>query len=367
MEIEHQKINQNNLDFDEISLKDLIFKLKEWVTYLKSKWRIILTAGIIGGIIALIFVWFDKPLYKANLTFAMEEDKGGGGLGGALGLANSIGIDLGAVSGGGAFAAGNLGELMKSRLIIEKVLLEPINIKNKRTTLLEYYIEKNSLREIWKKNYLDKKIQFLPDADRSKFSFKQDSILQQIHKTLINSNVLNIFQKDKKVTILTIEFKNEDELFAKLFCENLAKETSDFYIETKSKKARINVDVLQKQLDSVRSDMNNAIIGVAAEVDNVFNLNPALNIKGASSKKKQIDVQANMAIITNLVVQLELAKITLRKETPLIQLIDKPIMPLEIEKKSRLKSFILGSFIAAFLSILFLIFKQFLLKIDDLK
>ena len=29
------------------------------------------------------------------------------------------------------------------------------------------------------------------------------------------------------------------EVFSKIFCENLAKETSDFYIETKSKKAKI--------------------------------------------------------------------------------------------------------------------------------
>ena len=39
----------------------------------------------------------------------------------------------------------------------------------------------------------------------------------------------------------------------------LLKETSDFYIETKSKKARINVEILQKQVDSVKNELNNEI------------------------------------------------------------------------------------------------------------
>ncbi len=157
--------------------------------------------------------------------------------------------------------------------------------------------------------------------------------------------------------------KSEDEIFSKVFCESLAKETSDFYIETKSKKARINTNVLQKQVDSIRAELNGAITVVAAETDNVYNLNPAFNIKVAPSKKKQIDVQANTAILTNLVVQLELAKITLRKETPLIQLIDSPILPLEKNKLGKLKSFILAGVLAGFLTILYLIFEQLFKKI----
>ena len=112
--------------------------------------------------------------------------------------------------------------------------------------------------------------------------------------------------------------KTENELFSKLFCEQLLKETSDFYIETKSKKARLNVDVLQHQADSIRAELNNAITGVATATDNVYNLNPAFNVKSTPSKRKQVDVQANTAILTQLVAQLELSKVSLRKETPLV-------------------------------------------------
>lgn len=359
MDIEQNNLEKINIYNDEMTFKDLFLSIKKWILYLITKSKKIFIIGIIGGLVGLSVALLDKPIYKATLTFAMEEDKGnGGGFSSALGLASSFGIDLGGTGGGGAFAASNLAELMKSRLIVEKVLLEPIKINGKETTLANYYIDINHYREIWPKNNNFTNIEFLPNTDRSNFTLQQDSILQLFYKNLIDKDNLTIMQKDKKVTILSIEVKSHDELFSKFFCENLAKETSEFYIETKSKKAKINNDVLQKQVDSVRAELNGAITGVATETDNVYNLNPAFNVKGAPSKKKQIDVQANTAVLTNLVVQLELAKITLRKETPLIQLIDKPILPLEIDKLSKIKSLILGSFFAMVFTILYFIFRR---------
>jgi hypothetical protein len=362
-------INQNNIEeksFDnvEISLKELIIKIKTWFSYLIFNWKTIFLAGIIGGLIGLTLAMFEKPTYKATLTFAMEEDKGGGsGLSGAIGLASSFGIDLGGAGGGGAFAATNLAELMKSRLIVEKVLLSPITVNGRNITIAEYYIQINDLRNKWMKNPKLKNIQFVPNADRTKFTLQQDSILEEMHRNLIDKDHLSIIQKDKKITILPIDVISEDEQFSKIFCESIAKETSNLYIETKSKKARINVDILQKQVDSVRNELNSAITGVAVEADNVYNLNPAYNIKGAASKKKQIDVQANTAILTNLVVQLELAKITLRKETPLIQLIDRPILPLPKNKIGKIKSLFLGGFLAVFFSIIYLALVKLYIKI----
>jgi uncharacterized protein involved in exopolysaccharide biosynthesis len=63
-----------------------------------------------------------------------------------------------------------------------------------------------------------------------------------------------------------------------------------------------------------------------------------------------------------LVAQLELSKVSLRKETPLVQIIDRPILPLEKDKVSRLKSLILGGFLAGFLTVAYLVFGQLYIK-----
>jgi uncharacterized protein involved in exopolysaccharide biosynthesis len=344
---------QQQIDNDEISLKELIQKIQEWMAYLKTQWKLIIGIAALGGIIGFVYASFQKPSYLATTTFVLEEDKGGG-MGGAMGLASSFGFDLGG-GGGGLFTSSNIIELMKSRLVVEKTLLNPVQIAGKEISLADYYIQINKLNEGWSKKPTLANINFPVNADRTKFSLQQDSILQTISAGLTKSNLV-IAQKDKKVSIISVTVKAESELFSKLFCEQLLKETSDFYIETKSKKSRLNVDILQHQADSIRAELNSAITGVATASDNVYNLNPALNVKRTPSTRRQVDVQANTAILTQLVAQLELSKVSLRKETPLVQLIDRPILPLEKDKVGRLKSLVLGGFLAGFLTVLYLVF-----------
>jgi len=351
-------------DNDKMSLKGLILKIKEWYHFLLTQLKLIVLMGVIGGVIGLTYAYFKKPIYIAVLTFALEDEKtGGGGLSGALSLASSFGIDLGS-TGGSAFAGANLMELMKSRKLIEKTLLSPVLVNGKAISLVEHYINVNELRQEWKwKDKLTlKNIQFLPDADRGKFSLQQDSLLREFTKDILNEN-LNISQQDKKISIINVNVNSISEIFSKMFCENLLKETSEFYVETKSKKAKMNIEILQKQADSIRAELNGAITGVATATDNVFNLNMAMNVKRSPSARRQVDVQANTAILTQLVGNLELAKVTLRKETPLVQIIDKPIYPLEKEKVSKLKSFLLGGFLAGFLTILYLVLGRLYKKI----
>ena len=350
-------VDQNNteqFDNDEISLKELVLKIKEWYQFLISKWKLIVLMGVIGGVIGFTYAYFQKPTYKAVLTFAMEEEKsGGGGLGGALGLASQFGIDLGS-SGGGAFSGANLIELMKSRKLVEKTLLSPIEVDGKAQSLVEYYLAFNEIKKDWDEKPLLKNVSFPIDADRTKFTLQQDSILKNLAAGLIKTDLV-ISQKDKKVSILSIEMNSTNEQFAKVFCETIAKETSEYYVEIKSKKSKMNVDILQHQADSIRAELNSAITGVAAAADNVFNLNSAMNVRRTPSARRQVDVQANTAILTQLVGNLELAKVTLRKETPLLQIIDRPSFPLEKEKVGKLKSLVLGGFLAGFLTVLYLV------------
>jgi uncharacterized protein involved in exopolysaccharide biosynthesis len=343
---------QHKLESDEITIKELIQKLQEWISYLNKQWKLIISIIAIGGIFGFIYASFQKTAYLATTTFVLEEDKGGG----AMSLASSFGFDLGG-GGGGLFTSTNIIELMKSRLVVEKTLLNPVQVAGKEISLANYYIQINNLKEGWAKNPSLKNINFKVNADRSKFSLEQDSILYGISSSLTKNN-LTISQKDKKVSIISLTVKSESELFSKLFCEQLLKETSDFYIETKSKKSRLNLEILQHQADSIRAELYSAITGVAAAIDNVYNLNPAYNVKKTPGTRRQVDVQANTAMLSQLVAQLEMSKVSLRKETPLVQIVDSPILPLEQEKLGKLKPMLLGSFLAGFLTISFLVFRR---------
>ncbi len=345
---------------DEITLKELILKSKEWYTFLLTKWKTIVLAGTIGALLGLSYSFYKKPIYTATLTYALEDGKAaGGGLGS---LASSFGFDIGG-SSGGAFSGANLMELFKSRAMVEQTLLAPVTQNNKTISLAEMYIQDQKWREKWEEKPALKSITFLPNSDKTKFTRVQDSIFGVIYSNL-SKNALDIDQKDKKVAIGTITMKGTNEYFAQQFTLALTNTVTDFYIETKSKRAKENMDILLRQTDSIRGELNGAMTGVAVANDNTFGLNPALNVKRLPSARRQVDVQANSAIFSELIKQTEMAKVTLRKETPLIQVIDQPILPLPKEKFGKVKGILFGGILAGFLTILGLIVRRFFKEIS---
>jgi hypothetical protein len=354
-----QNISLSSTD-SEISLKDLFLKLREWFAYLLSKWIVIVVATIIGAGIGFIYGIDKKTIYTASLSFVLEDEKSGGsGLSSAFGLASQFGIDVGG-SAGGVFSANNLLELFKSRRMVEQTLLRPVKIDGNTITFAEWYIEINQWRKQWAKKGVYKNIQFLPNTIGSNFSKQQNSVMKMMHQKITNKE-MKVATKDKKASILILEVKSTDELFAQYFTEAIIKEVSDFYVLTKSKKANLNMAILQRQTDSIRAELNLDISGVAVANDNIFGLNSALtNVKRVPSTRRQVDVQANTAILTALVQQTEMAKVTLRKETPLIEIIDLPTLPLLSEEFNMTTALISGGFLSGFLMMLGVIFRKVL-------
>jgi hypothetical protein len=348
-------IEKDIADQDETSLKYFILRLQYWQSYLKSKWKIILIAFLVGAGLGLTGAFLKKPIYEADLSFAVQDDNSTGGkLSAAAGLASQFGIDLTGGSITGAFSGDNLLELMRSRTMVEKSLLTTININGKQQTLAELYITFNKLRHRWTDMPALEKVEFLPNADRSKFTLSQDSLLGTFYQTLIKKN-LTVDKVDKDLSIITVKVESKSELFSKYFTEALVKNVSDFYIQTKTKKSAYNVNVLQKLTDSVRRELNSAITGVATSSDVNPNANPALQILRVPSQHRQVDVEANGAMLTELVKNLELSKISLRKETPLIQIIDSPILPLEVKELKKPIAIIVGGIIGAVLMMIALL------------
>jgi len=337
----------------DISLKDIFKSLSDWFKYLLSKWLIIIVISFFGGIGGIFFAISSKPIYKADLSFALEDNQSGGGLSGALGIASQFGLDMGG-GAGGAFSGDNLIELMKSRSMVEKALLTPVMIDNKIQSLADYYIIVNDLREAWKDKPNLQNISFPLNYDRSKFSRAQDSILSLFHTNLIK-NSLTVSKLDKKLSIITVTVKSNNENFSKYFCDKLVREVSDFYVETKTKKSVQNLSILQHQVDSVKRMLTSAIGGVATTSDIYPNANRAKSVLKIPSQTRQIDVQANQAILIEMVKNLEISKISLRRETPLIQIIDTPRFPLEKKQFGKLKSGLIGSILAGLFSVVILI------------
>ncbi|MGV3629857.1 MAG: Wzz/FepE/Etk N-terminal domain-containing protein [Bacteroidota bacterium] len=351
---------------DELSLKEILDRISDNWKFLLKSWKTILIIGLLGGALGLGVSFLIKPKYKAFLTFILDEESQGGGGGGLASLASSIG--LGAMpSEGGLFNTPNMLEFLKTRSLIEKTLLKPVKSNTySKKTYAELFLESKGWRENLDEKADLKKIKFMPGEDRKSFTVQKDSVLGKIYESMVEDH-LSISQPNDENSILEIRVITRNEHFSKYFPESLIEVVSEYYIATKIKKAKKNVDILQLQVDSVRRELYTALVGVASTNDDVFGLNPAMNIKRVPTAKKQVDVQANSAILAELVKNLEISKMNLLNQTPLIEVIDKPIFPLEIEKLGKAKGIAFGGLIGGFLAVIFLLIRRTIKKVKTAK
>lgn len=339
---------------DELSLKDLILKIQHWIKYLRRKWILIFLCGFIGGSLGLGYAFLTKSKYTAQLTFALEDSKSSP-LAAYAGLASQFGIDLSGGSGSGVFSGDNILEFLRSRLMIQKTLLSPIMTDGKKQSLANFYIDINNLRESWGKNETLNNIQFIPGQDRSSFSLQQDSILNEIYKRIIKNNLI-VAKPDKKLSFILVQYTSDNEVFSKAFVERLVKEATEFYVATKTQRSKINVSKLQEKADSIEKLLNTKTYSLAASQD--MNLNPARNMAAVNTELVTRDKVLLQTMYIEVVKNLELSKIAMNQETPVIQVIDTPILPLEDEKISKLKGLIIGGFLGGFLILCILIGKM---------
>lgn len=355
-----------NGDFTEVqeeegSLKDLILSFWNWIKYFLSKWYIISLFGIIGAVLGFIYASIKKPIYTATTSFVLETGTKSGSLGAYAGIAASFGIDLGG-AGGGLFEGENILELYMSRNMISSTLLSESIFDGKKQLLIDRYIDFNNLKKSWKKNPELKNIHFRADNiyANQRQQLLHDSIIGQIAKR-ISKGSLKVAKKEKKLNIIYVTVTSPDEFFAKTFNENLVQNVNNFYLETKSKKNLENVTILQQKTDSVRGIMTGAINRAAAVADATPNQNPTrLAQRVAPIQNAKVSAEINQQVLGALLQNLELSKISLLKETPLIQIVDEPILPLDKTTMGKIKGLIMGGMIGAVLITIFLYIRKFL-------
>lgn len=350
--------HSHNMVHDRISVKELIFSVRGWFRYFWTKKWILLIAGIIGGLLGLWYAFSSPPKYTATTTFVVESNDGRS-VRQFAGLAAMAGINI--EGGSGLFQGDNILELYRSRTMLAKTLMSKVEPDSDSSELLiERYISFNELRENWKDMPELYTLNFKQDPAvlHPKTLRLRDSIINRVVEA-INEGVLEISRPDKALSILHVNVTSPDEVFSKVFNESLVQRVNDFYIQTRVKKSINNIAVLQAKVDSVRAVMSGAIYSAARVSDATPNLNPTRQIQRiAPAQEAQFSAEANKAILTQLLQNLELTKMNLLQEQPLIQLVDQPVYPLKEERIGKKKGIIIGGFLFGFIVLLILVLQK---------
>lgn len=347
-----QSLNGEEKEESSLSISQIIEIVKKYFNVLwKKKWVVVI-AGVVGAIIGLVYACIRTTSYTSHYTFTVGgSSSSSGGLSGLTSLLN--------LGGGGAdaFSGDNVLELLKSPSLLEATLLSPYCYEGDTITFMEYALICDSTRARCQEKEAEEKketkgvsicdVEFPYGQERNTFNRDQDSILMLKSKSFIKNNIV-VARRDKKLSFMEYTFSYPDEGFAKDFSQAHLKAVSDFYVTTTTSLARRNVESFQSKADSVRKSLDQCFARRAAYSD--ANRNANGQYAHVAQQRIETDIQILSATYTEMMKNIEMLKLNLAKETPLIQIIDEPRFPLPNDKMAKRKGFLAGGILAGFLA-----------------
>jgi uncharacterized protein involved in exopolysaccharide biosynthesis len=343
---------------EEYTLADILYAAKAFIRYLFGKWLLVLLFSCVGAGLGIVYYSMQKPKYEAACTFVLEEKQSG--VGGLSGLASQFGIDIGGLSGGGSiFAGDNILDILKSKKVVTKVLLSTINNKGfDSLTLADFYLEFRGMKKEWEKDSQLASLNF-NDA-KTAMSKVQDSVLNHIYKTIIKNN-LSAERINKKGTIIKVQVTSENDYFARLMAERLVDEASKMYMIIKTGTAQESINRMQRRSDSLLALLNNkSYVAAAAQP---LDANPGIVTARVPVEIASRDKTVIGTLYTEVTKNLEASKMILAQQTPIIQVLDKPDLTLDDNKKGMFLIIILALFFSNFIVISILAITYFLKRI----
>lgn len=333
-------------------MASVLDEVKAFVQYLFSQIKLFLVLIVAGLILGLGYYFWQKPQYVGKASFILEEKSGGMG-GGISGLASQFGFDIGSLTGSaGLFAGDNILDILKSRTIIEKVLLTKIDTTKgvNGTTLADLYLEWSKLKQKWSDDKQLSTLNFTGSIAGKPNTRLQDSVLLVIYQKLIKKNV-SVERLNKKGSIIEVTASSQSETFSKLFTERLVFETIKMYVDLKTSVAAKNIIRLEKRSDSLMSLLNTKSYKSASL--QILDANAAYKSAAVPVEVTQRDKSVTYALYSEVMKNLEASRMAIAAQTPVINLLDNAKYPLEDLRKEMLLLLLIGA--AAGFGIAFLI------------
>ncbi|MBN8681324.1 MAG: hypothetical protein J0L99_01670 [Chitinophagales bacterium] len=312
----------------ELTLKDLILRVREYAQEIRRYWWIVVLTCIptIGW---QAYLAYTTPVqYNAGLTFMVDEESssGAGMLGALLG-------DFGLPGGENNYD--KILELSKSQRIIRMALFQKVEIDGKNDYLANHFIRIQKVHEEeWYKKPKDPTQPSLNGFFFTRDSFENFSRLEYAafksvygmlvgdkeHKPLFS----NKYNPDSGIMSLMLVTRSEQ--LSITLIESIFNDLSDYYILSSTIKEKATYDIIQGKADSLYRLMVGSEIGQARFQDKTLGLIKAedqLPAERFSRNKALFGLMYGEALKN-----LEIADYAVKDRMPYVQVIDHPIPPL---------------------------------------
>lgn len=311
------------------SLNDLVNTGKLFFNYLLRRWWLLLVFILVGVVLGVAYNYIQKPKYRAVCTFILEEKSSGGS--GLSGLASQFGLNIGGLTGGSIFSGDNILNILKSKKVVEQVLLTAASDSaSNAKSLADLYLNFTGLRKSWRKKTTLSGIDF---SNVRTLNPVQDSVLNVIYEGILKNN-LSVDRKSKQGSIIQVQIIASNSIFARLMTQRLVDEASKLYLDLRTGNAERNIQQLQRRSDSLLMLLNHKSYSVA--ISQPLDVNPGIKAAAVPVEIAMRDKTVLSTLYAEVTKNLEASKMLLSQETPVIELLDTPEHLLKDMKKSLL-------------------------------
>lgn len=362
--------DQNSVNEDEISLKDLILKFWEYFSHVLRSWKLIGLFVILGGLFKLFSYFTHIPTYPATISFMINEDESSS-LGGIGSLLGSFG---GLLGGASEYNLDKVLEISKSDRIAERILTKKATVNGKEDYIANHLIISQDTLDKWitvpwyQKPFInyERKLQLRAyrfTSDTIDFNNgAQTYVLKQLNQLLFGQK--NGAGKGGLVTsefgeltgIMKLSTASHHPTLSIDITNTIFDELKEFYIKKSTEKQKQTFDLMKLKHDSINDLLAANEYALARFQDTNRGL---FKIRDQVKKDQyQREVFILATALGEAKKNLEISDFALKNKTPFISILDRPFMPLGSSRESIFKTSFLGLILGGLVGVLFVVSRK---------
>ncbi len=351
---------QNENKAEENNIKYVLIQLLIFIPFLKKEWKKIVV-GVLLGLVLGIGIEYKRNKERtvtSKIIFLLENDNGGGG-GGLADIASSLGLG-GASTGSSMFSGENFQELLKTKIIYRKALLTKVKYGNKEDFFGNIFLRHCQLQDNeWSKLPPQFFTYQFKNSNLNTLSAEDKNLLNTIYMYLKDNTVVK--QNNSKSSFQTLSVQTRNDTLSYVWSKLFLKTVTDYYIETKTKKSKELLIVMENRVDSLQS----ALYYTQGKLANYNDQNQQIIFQRARiiAERLQMTSSQLQGLYFEASRSLDNLRFSLVKEAPLLTIIEDTELPILVEDYSygavTLLSVIIAFFLSCFSIYLYNLYKEY--------
>lgn len=314
----------------------IIWKEKIWIIPITLLFTI-------GGI---TYALYAREEFVSTGKILPEYQSKAGGLGQFAGLASLAGIDVSSAGGGGsdAIRPDLYPDVLKSTpFFLDLFKVKVKTTENKEMTFSQFYdnfVLDNDIKE------KDTKIKFPTSNQYIAVSYQTEKNLKDLRERI--SAVI-----DKKTGLITVTVKLPDPVVATIITDYSMNFLTNYITNYRTEKAKRDLNFLAERLDAAKGKYYNNQ-AKKAQYSDQYQLS-MMKLQAADLQRERIESEYKISstFYNTLLQKYEEAKLKLQQETPVIKVLEPPVVPNKRSEPKRAIVVLIATFLGGIFGIIF--------------